>query len=242
MGRTLAFLAALALLGAAAAAPAQSGGVQVSPVVIEMAPERGLTSLRVRNGRERETSFEMLAYAWSQAEGENALSPTRALIIAPSVFAIGANDEQIVRVALASEARQTLQNGREQTYRLVLRELPPPEPLPESFRGGSRMVLEMSMPVFVTPQGLTPQLYARRIEQDGQPALLIGNRGGAHARLGDVQSLPSGEHLADAPRYLLAGAEFITSLPHTAHSVRLRRATSRQPVPIEETFALAAQR
>ncbi|MGE0044471.1 MAG: molecular chaperone [Hyphomonadaceae bacterium] len=217
--RALLFIGALIF---SAPAHAQSAGIRVSPVLIEL-NARSMGSLRIANGRAREASFEMIAYAWTQEGGEDVVAPTQSLLIAPRIFAIAPGREQIVRLALAPEARG---GAREQAFRLLMRELPPPT-RPET--QGPRLVLEMSMPVFATPPNASPSLHARRITIAGRPMLALSNRGSARAAF--TQQTPG------LPRYLLAGAEALA--PFNDESVRIRYAGPRDTNVREEDFSLA---
>ncbi len=207
IARTL--LLAAALIGAAPAA-AQSGGIQVAPVLVQMAPERAFGSLRVRNGRDRATAFEVDVYAWTQVNGEDVLTPTNALVAAPGVFEMQPGGEQVVRLGAITPDR-----ARETAFRVILRELPTQR------TDGARLgfTLEMSLPVFVTPESARPEL-ATQAQRGADLGIVLSNTGAAHARLISLESVQGGA--IDAPRYLLAGAQVATPLPQGTRAVRLR--------------------
>ncbi len=209
MLRALLFLLAAAPF-LTATAHAQTGGIQVAPVLISMSPERSISSLRLRNGRDRPVAFEIDAYAWRQENGRDVLTPTGALIVAPGVFEIPAHGEQVVRLGLDPATRS---NG-EQAYRIIMRELPTPH------RNGAVLgfTLEMSLPVFVTPQGAQAQLQAR---VDGG-ALRLANTGSTFLQISAIEDADAGA--LDGPRYLLAGASAVISLPPRARRIRVRGA------------------
>jgi fimbrial chaperone protein len=189
--RALAALA-LGLFLAAAPVAAQPSGVQVSPILVSVAPENGLASVRLRNWRHAETAFEATLYAWRQEEGRDVLTVADDVVIAPSVFAIAAGAEQIVRIAAPRPDADI-----ERAYRLILREIAPAD----ARESGLRVQLQFSLPVFATPAGADAALVLR----DGA----LVNEGRAHARLIRVAS--DGEEV-QAPRYLLAGAQ--VALPY----------------------------
>ncbi len=198
-----------AVLASAAPASAQNapGGIQVAPVLVQMTPERAFGSLRVRNGRDRPTSFEVDVYAWTQVNGEDVLTPTDALVAAPGVFEMQPGAEQIVRLGAVAPGRE-----RETAFRIILRELPTPQ------GNGARLgfTLEMSLPVFVTPRGAEASLD---VETRDDLGLVVSNTGAAHARL---ISAESDEGALALPRYLLAGSQAAAPLPRGAESVRFR--------------------
>lgn len=195
---------------------AQATGVQVSPVIIEMPAERGITSFRVMNGRDRETSFEAVAYVWTQEDGQNVLTPTNDIVIAPSVFLIPADGHQIVRLALPAQLRG---GDQERSYRVMLRELPNPE----EHVNGFRMVVEMSMPLFVTPNGARGTLsVARDQAAGGEPAVTLTNTGAARLHL---SAAPDAEPIDNLPRYLLPGQRI--TRPYAPRTLSLLTATAR---------------
>lgn len=209
-------LALLAIAAAFVATPAvaQTGGLQVTPVVIEMPAQRGVTSFRMHNGRERETAFEVEAFVWTQDNGETVLTPTNDLIVAPTTFLVAANGDQIVRLALPP----ALRGGEdERAYRIVVRELPNPEAPATGFR----MIIEMSMPVFVTPRNARGHLVVRRTrDEHGQPAVLLQNTGNARLQL----SPDAAAGVENPPRYLLPGASAVR--PVIANTLRLWTASA----------------
>ncbi len=210
MARAL-FLIAVAPVMAFSSADAQTGGIQVAPVMVAMSSERSIASVRVRNGRARPIAFEVDVYAWSQSDGLDVLSPTRELLAAPGVFEIAAGGEQVVRLGVV-----TPNPDRELAYRIMLRELPPRE------RHGSGLgfALEMSLPVFVTPVGAEANVQTHVEQRAEGRVLVMRNTGNAHAQILSLEEL-DGEP-APTPRYLLAGASADVLLPHGARSLRLR--------------------
>jgi fimbrial chaperone protein len=206
MVRLLALLAAIAL-AAPGAASAQSGGVRVAPVLVSLSPERSIGSVRLHNGRPTPISFEVDAFAWSQLNGVDQLTPTRELIVAPGVFEIPPGGEQTIRLG----ARNADANA-ESAYRILLRELP------TARQNGLALgfALEMSLPVFVTPRGAEAAITSR---VEGQ-RLILTNTGRSFTQI----ALIDGQQRLDAPRYLLAGASAEIVIPTQAPSVRLLEA------------------
>lgn len=210
------FLCAALACALPASAQNSAGGIQVAPVLVQMTPERAFGSLRVRNSRDRATSFEVDVYAWTQVDGEDVLTPTNALVVAPGVFEMQPGAEQVVRLGAVAPGRET-----ETAFRIILRELP------TARENGARLgfTLEMSLPVFVTPRGAEASVSA---ELENNQALVLANTGAAHARLISAEAAPTGA--LQTPRYLLAGSRSETPLPRGAHSVRLRLYEGANPV------------
>lgn len=205
-----AFIAAVAIFAAQGAANAQTGGIRVAPVLVSLSPEHAIGSIRLTNGRVAPVSFEVEAFVWTQVGGQDQLTPTTSLIVAPAVFEIPAGSEQTIRLG-ARGARPNIETA----YRILLRELPA-----ERQDGVSLgFSLEMSLPVFVTPRGAEANLTSE--VQDGR--LLLTNTGNSFAQI----ALISGDQRLNAPRYLLAGSSATIELPSQSAPVQLLQASAR---------------
>lgn len=223
------FLLALALAAAPTCAWAQEG-FRVSPVIIQVPAERGVGSFRVFNGRARDAAFEVQAFAWRQENGETVLDPTETLIVAPSVFLVPAGGEQIVRLGVQAEARPS--HG-EASYRLIVRELPDAQ----ASAAGFRLMVEMSLPVFVRARRAQGAFSVERARMpDGAPGVAFVNRGDAHV----VLSMPEQTQaiVEAAPRYVLAGARVVRPLTQSVAAIRLVAAEAGEMAPQAQTFEL----
>ena len=129
----------LLVMGASVASAASLG---VSPVRVTLSESQSMGALTVRNDGTEPASLQMEMLSWSQAEGQDVLTPTRELLANPPIFTVPAGGSQLVRVGL----RRAPDGQRELTYRIVLQELPPP-PNPDFM--GTRMLMRISLPVFV---------------------------------------------------------------------------------------------
>ncbi|MET0545569.1 MAG: fimbria/pilus periplasmic chaperone [Caulobacterales bacterium] len=216
MKRAWALLAVAALTasaGLSGAAIAQPEGIQITPVIIDIPPDRGVTSFRLHNWRAEEAAFESSVFVWSQKDGQDILTPTKDLLIAPSVFAIAAGKEQIVRLALPADARAA---GTEKSYRLILRELPSSQPVE-----GLRMQLQISLPVFAAPKNAAPNLKLRKHASGAGAAIILTNSGNSRIRL--ISASSEGSAITqDLPLYLLSGA-----------SAELPPETSSRPIVVQ---------
>lgn len=204
------FLVAAPVMALDAAQAQQAGGIQVAPVMIAMSAEHNIASLRVRNGRERPVAFEVDVFEWTQENGRDVLTPTSDLIVAPGVFEVRAESEQVVRLGVLAAHAST-----ERAFRIILRELP------SQNRDGAVLgfTLELSLPVFIAPIEARGHIEARAEERPWGPTLLLANIGRTHVRLAAVETAETGA--VQAPRYLLAGASAEIPLPRNARTIRL---------------------
>jgi fimbrial chaperone protein len=211
-------------------ARAQSNGVQVTPVIIEMAHGRNLASVRIHNWRDQEVSFELSMFRWDQENGEDILTPAENIVVAPSVFAVGAGAEQIVRLALPAGGA----GDSEQAYRLILRELP----VSDAQDSGFRIQLQMSLPVFVAPRETVSGLSVRR--DAAGSSVVFTNTGNARIRLMEATFGGESQSIDNLPRYLLAGEEITRTLRRDVQSLNVLYAPPGALAPLTESLSLVA--
>lgn len=209
-------------------ASAQPAGIQVAPVMLAIEPVRGTASFRVHNWRDRDTAFEVSAYRWRQDNGQDLLTPAPDVIVAPSTFVLGSQGEQIVRLAVTASAGAP--TSGERSYRLLVRELPSDERPAQGFR----LLMQVSMPAFITPRGAAPLLEAHRTASGG---VVLANVGDAHAQFASI-SHPGGERWRDAPRYLLAGREVLLAGEPGVRELEIVYASPDQTTPVTQRLTI----
>lgn len=201
-----ALLAAFACLALLVVAPvARAGNFTVSPIRIELGPDRTSAVLKVRNDGAEPVIVQVNATAWSQTDGRDEYVPTEDLIATPPIVRIGAGAEQVVRVGLrrAADARN------EMAYRVFVEEiLPPPGPADR----GIRVALRFGVPVFVLPEykDAAPRLsWSLARASDGLLQLVLRNDGERHIQVSNLRLAAPGseEPVAQMPSgaYVLPG-------------------------------------
>lgn len=198
-----AFCAAIIVFAHLLSAPlaAAQGGVRVSPIGLVFESPARTASFRVHNEGALPRAFQIDVLLWTQADGDDILTPSTDIIVSPSIFEARPGRTQIIRAALASGVTA---GDAERSYRFLLREVLL-EDAPAA--QGLRIRLDMSMPIFVRASATaSAQLVARR----NGASLTVANEGAAHVRIAQLQA---GRTEIDAPRYLLAGASFTRIAP-----------------------------
>jgi len=167
-------LAALVALSA----PAAAGTFTISPLRVDFADTTGTAALTIRNEDAVPVVVQTQGLAWSQEGGQDALAPSRDLLISPAVFTLPPGGSQLVRVAL----RRGVDPVRELTYRLTLQEVP--QAASPDFNG-LQVALRLSVPVFVEPRAAAaPDVsWAAARDADGKLSVTARNDGSAHARI-----------------------------------------------------------
>jgi fimbrial chaperone protein len=177
IGRALSGLAVLLGL----IATAQAGSFSVNPVRVTLSAKEAVAAVTVRNESTEQTVVQLETFNWSQQQGKDSLEPTNEVLATPPILTIPPGASRIVRVGL----RRPADPQRELTYRLTLREVPPPDPLPQALR----VALLISMPIFVDPpRPAAADIHWRAARtKQGQIRLQAQNIGFAHTQLGKVE-------------------------------------------------------
>ncbi len=157
----------------------------MNPVRVTLSPTQTVAAVTVANVGSESTVVQLETSSWSQHDGQDALTKTTEILATPPIVTIPPGGSRIIRVGL----RRAPDPQHELTYRMFLREVPPPEPIAQ----GLRVALLISMPVFVVPaQQLNPEVqwHALRM-QDGNIRLTATNKGQAHIQLGQLEIAPA---------------------------------------------------
>lgn len=217
---------ALVLLIAGSAARATS--FQVNPIRAILSSSRPVSALTVRNTGADPAVIQLEAVSWTQKASKDVYAPAPDILATPPIFTIPAGGSQVIRVGSRKPADASI----ERSYRLFLREVPPP---PKPGFQGLRMALQISIPVFVVPATATaPDLQWRAVVAPaGRVRINLTNRGTAHVRLADLTLTRAGDSrplpMADQLVYVLAG------------STRDWLVKGTTPIPIGSTLHLTAQ-
>lgn len=194
---------AAGLLAAAATHCACAGVFSVTPVRIYMTPKDRAVAVTITNEADEPVVLQADVYEWRQtAEGEDELTPSEDLILAPPIVKLGAKARQVVRLARL----QPPDASRQLVYRLILRELPEVGP---SKGINVPIALALSMPVFITPPVAKHQTSCGASRNPaGTLAVLCSNSGTAYAQVREVVVRQDGQAVGrfEGGAYILPGA------------------------------------
>ncbi|WP_010162382.1 fimbrial biogenesis chaperone [Sphingomonas sp. PAMC 26617] len=197
--RPLSLVSGYGIVLATSIAPLRAQSLSVSPVTLTLAAGQQATSLTVRNDAAVETVVQLRPFAWTQAP-EDVLTPADDVIVSPRIVTIPPHSNQVFRLLVRHKA-----TSRELTYRLLLDQIPR-----ASEPGTVRMVLRLSLPIFVDPVApANPDVRFRLASRQGDPVLMLENSGARHALLRNVVLHDKdGAAIAvknEGSQYLLAG-------------------------------------
>lgn len=203
----------LSLLGltAAIAAPAFAGVFSVSPVRIFMGPRDRAVPVTITNEGTTPVFLQADINIWSQkADGTDELTLTEDLVLSPPILTLQPGQRQVVRLA----SLKPVDPERQRTYRMVLREVPPPQ------QGDSinvTVALSLSMPVFITPPTARPAVDCQITRAAASGALLAScaNSGTAYAQIRGLELVRDGRTVStfEGGVYILPGVRRQVELP-----------------------------
>ena len=193
------------LLVLATPAAAWAGSFQVNPIRIDLSSSKRIVAERVTNTGTAPVVVQMSVMSWSQDEGKDVLAPTREIIVSPPIATIEPGKEQIVRVGL----RRAPDAKRELSYRLYVREVPPP---PKPGFQGLQVALRIGLPIFVQPregQAKPALVWSARLTDSKTIRLSVENRGTGHIQISELALSEAGQKTPvaqqDGLAYVLAG-------------------------------------
>ena len=127
--------------------PAGAATLQISPVMVDMAPQQGASGITLRNPDAMPVYGQVRVYAWEQRDGDDVLLPTDEIQVSPPIIQVPPA-AKLVRLVRASREPAAI----EKSYRLVIDEIPDPS---TPAVNGVVLRLRYSVPVFVA--GATPE-------------------------------------------------------------------------------------
>ncbi len=175
------------LLGTLAAMPALAASLQVSPVMLTFQAGQPALGVTLRNTGENLLTGQVRIFAWSQDGKDDVLQAvTEGLVASPPMVTIAPLADQLVRVVHTNRIAPT----QEQTFRLLIDELPPPQGSAGSSvaEAGISFRLRYSIPVFIAPTGMASEarLQWSMKHHDDAWYLAASNQGSTHAQLSAV--------------------------------------------------------
>lgn len=196
-----------------------AAGLQISPISLSVPADRKATEIWLRNNGQDVVHAQVRVYRWSQAQGEDVLTPDNALIASPPMVEIPAGKQQLVRLVRVGLLAKPA--AVERSYRLLVDELPVQHQ--ETSETSLRFVFRYSVPVFIAGTAeQKPELDWQVEISAGRAWLVVRNTGTRHAQLADIAfAPPHGTAMVVLPGlagYVLPGQyrRFKLSLPPSA--------------------------
>ncbi|WP_052690053.1 molecular chaperone [Xanthomonas sp. GPE 39] len=185
-------LTAIGLLWLAVAAACTASSLQVAPTSVTLSATDSAQGIWLSNSGDVPLHAQVRVFRWHQHNGEDVLDPSDKIAISPPMLELAPHSRQLVRIIRLDDAP----SGNEQTYRILVDELPTKDGATNS-NSGLQFILRYSLPIFVTPSGkVTPVLHARLVRDGATQSLEVVNQGNGHAQVVDLDFVTSdGRHL-----------------------------------------------
>jgi len=160
--------------------PAAAANLQISPVSIQFRPGQGAAGITLQNYGDAPLYGQVRVYTWDQKDGQDVLAPATDVVASPPVMEVGARSSQTIRLVRRGNA----QNATEQTYRILIDEIPRGDGAAGAT--GVAIRLQYSVPVFAMPADdkAAPSLVWTVFRKDGAWMLRVKNEGTLHAQIG----------------------------------------------------------
>jgi fimbrial chaperone protein len=162
-------LAAAFVLAAAHTVTAAS--LQVTPLLVEVPAPGATSTLTLRNESPRPVNGQVRVFRWTQANGQDVLEPTDAVVASPPLVNLASRISYAVRVVRT--ARQPA--VREEAYRLVIDELPD---VSRARTGAVTILLRHSVPVFFRPEDPGTPKLTWSVRSDGKRTTVTARNDG----------------------------------------------------------------
>lgn len=181
-----------------------------------LSPGQPSELLKVTNNDQREASFQVRSFLWSQTpDGTIRLSPSSDIVAFPEVFTLGPNETRNIRVGVLHRL-----GAIEETYRLIVQQLPPP-PLP----GRAIQILPaFDLPVYFTSAGAEGKPHiGTPAFSTGTFSFTVADIGTAHVHVERLTVTGYGDagktifSVTAGPSYVLAGGRRDYAVQIAAH-------------------------
>lgn len=188
--------------------PCQAAVVQLAPIPVEVSWPQAAGILSLTNKATADVALQVRVFKWTQAEGEDVLTPTEEVVVSPPIAAVPAGQTLSVRLVRVAKTPVT----REETFRVWVDELPSGNAKAKATQ--LRILTRYSVPAFFEPEdasGSEPKLSWSLRRSEHGARLVASNPGGRRVRISGVQlRVPDGKQTAFKPGsepsgYALAG-------------------------------------
>ncbi|QQX57086.1 molecular chaperone [Pseudomonas chlororaphis] len=154
--------------------------LQVSPVKVDFSSGQNAAGLTLNNPGDTPVYGQVRVFRWDQDANGDVLSPSPEVVASPPIIQLTGGGQQLIRLVRVQPGNTAV----EQSYRLLIDEIPPPDSGKK--HAGVMIRMRYSVPVFVAPVGNTSPKLIWRVarQQDGQWFLHLDNQGLRHTQVG----------------------------------------------------------
>jgi len=158
-----------------------AASIRLSPVSIEILNDQSASSISLYNQSNESTDLQVRVFEWRQNAGQDQLVPTDEIAVSPPFLKLQPNDSYNLRVVRINPAPVS----GEQTYRIIIDELPKPIDNRKADQG-INVLLRSSLPLFVVNKDAITKLTWSIQQEQNNSSLIISNVGNRHALLNNL--------------------------------------------------------
>lgn len=183
-----------------------AASIRLSPVSIEILNDQSASSISLYNQSNESTDLQVRVFEWRQNAGQDQLIPTDEIAVSPPFLKLQPNDSYNLRVVRINPVSVS----GEQTYRIIIDELPKPIDNRKADQG-INVLLRSSLPLFVVNKDAITKLTWSIQQEQNTSSLMISNVGNRHALLNNLTLVDVTENKSYAIKvntvngYILAG-------------------------------------
>ena len=109
-----------------------AASLTVSPILVEVSAAASTAAVTLRNREARPVNAQVRVFRWTQRDGEDHLAPTEDVVASPPIVTVQAGEDYTVRLLRITASPPQ----GESAYRIVVDELPDPQPAAQRHRRG----------------------------------------------------------------------------------------------------------
>lgn len=158
-----------------------AASIRLSPVSVEILNDQSASSISLYNQSNESTDLQIRVFEWCQNAGQDQLIPTDEIAVSPPFLKLQPNDSYNLRVVRINPAPVS----GEQTYRIIIDELPKPIDNRKADQG-INVLLRSSLPLFVVNKDAITKLTWSIQQEQNTSSLMISNVGNRHALLNNL--------------------------------------------------------
>ncbi|MDY7372082.1 fimbria/pilus periplasmic chaperone [Acinetobacter oleivorans] len=158
-----------------------AASIRLSPVSVEILSDQSASSISLYNQSNESSDLQVRVFEWRQNAGQDQLIPTDEIAVSPPFLKLQPNDSYNLRVVRINPVPVS----GEQTYRIIIDELPKPIDN-RKVDQGVNVLLRSSLPLFVVNKDAITKLTWSIQQEQNNSSLIINNVGNRHALLSNL--------------------------------------------------------
>ena len=143
----LSAMCAACLLLTSYVGPSRAATLQVSPILIQFYKGTQSQPIWLTNQGKSPLRAQVRVYRWTQTEEGELLEATNEIMASPPVMEVGAGQRQLLRIVRRNIAPMI----GEESFRIIVDELPDPDATTTSEASALNFLLRYSIPAFISP-------------------------------------------------------------------------------------------